>query len=120
VHRILLSGPCTSSRAGENRSRSLETNPPERSAITVGGVGLGDGDGVSSRCHVPAGLEALLALMNVHSMHRPRGADVRGAADRLVAICGACIIGPHDPGGELYPQASTSVTDGGTVSSPSW
>jgi hypothetical protein len=32
---------------------------------------------------------------------------------------GTPIGGGHRPGGELYPYASTSVTDGGTVSKPS-
>src|SRR5258708_11557350 len=81
VHRIVLSGPGSTSRRGEYRSRSLLTKPPERRAITVTGAGLGDGDGVSSRCQVPSGLLALSALMNVHWMHRPRG-DGDGAADR--------------------------------------
>jgi len=80
VHRIVLSGPCNTSRSGEYRSRSLPTKPPDRSASTVTGVGLGDGGGVSSRCQVPSGLEALSALMNVHSIHRPRG-DGAGAGD---------------------------------------
>jgi hypothetical protein len=66
VHRIVPSGPQSTSRRGENRSRSLLTNPPERRAIIVTGVGLGDGDGVSSRCQVPSGLLASLAFMNVH------------------------------------------------------
>ena len=87
--------------------------------MTVTGTGLGDGDGVSSRCQVPSGLEALSASMNVHSMHRPRRAGGRGAADRVVPRRGPPIGSGHRPGGELYPQASTSVTDGGTVSKPS-
>jgi hypothetical protein len=66
VHRIVQSGPWSTSRRGEYRSRSLLTKPPDRSAITVTGVGLGDGDGASRRCHVPSGLLASSALMNVH------------------------------------------------------
>ena len=73
VHRIVLSGPWTTSLWGQNRSRSLLTNQPECKAITVTGVGLGEGDGVFSRGQVPAGFEALSALMKVHSMRRPRG-----------------------------------------------
>jgi hypothetical protein len=49
VQRITLSGPCTTSCRGEKRSSSLLTNPPECRAITVLGVGLGDGEGVSRR-----------------------------------------------------------------------
>jgi hypothetical protein len=74
VHRIVLSGPWTTSRCGGYRSTSLLTNPTERRAITVSGAGLG------------------------------RGTPIGGG---------------HRPGGELYPYASTSVTDGGTVSKPS-
>src|SRR5258708_2178482 len=81
VQRITLSGPCTTSRRGENPAGLVPTKPPECRAITVLGVGLGDGDGASRRCQVPSGLVAFLASMNVHSMHSPCG-DGDGAADR--------------------------------------
>jgi hypothetical protein len=49
-------------------------------------------------------------------MHRPRGGG--GAGDepgRRPPVIG----GGHRPGGELFPHASTSVTDGDTVGKPS-
>src|SRR5579859_6202662 len=100
VQRIVMSGPCRTSRCGEKRSTSELTKPPERSAITVIGVGLGDGDGVLRRCQVPAGLPALRALMNVHSMHRPRGVGL-GVAERDVPGTPSPVGGGHGPGGEL-------------------
>src|SRR5258708_32696683 len=94
VQRMMLSGPCTSSGCGERRSTKVPTKPPERRAVTVAGLGVGDGGGVPRRCQVPAGLVAFRASMNVHSMHRPGGPGGR------VPPC-ASLGGGHRPGGEL-------------------